>query len=328
MKDSGNPVTHLIINASVSDHVSEDAIKEFEKIILSDPRVQSSNSERVAVRFLGAFVWRLYEHVASKPSSPARRFLSFPIKGEYFAVLMGLRLRKCMPYFAFSRRKHLYIFDAWPQYHDQIREFARLYKVSSLLVTSRQVAEQLQEGCQCAVHWIPEGIAPSSYRFCDYQDKNIDVLEFGRKHLPYHQTIRDFLAKQGKVHLYEKSKGDLVFPTRKSFIDGLARSKISICIPSNITHPERSGNVETMTIRYLQSMISKCLIVGHAPSEMVQLFGYNPVVEIDNGDPCAQLSELLNRYEDFIPLIERNYGQVIENHTWARRWETITRLIF
>jgi hypothetical protein len=82
-----------------------------------------------------------------------------------------------------------------------------------------------------------------------------------------------------------------------------------------------------MTSRYLQSMISKCLIVGHAPSEMVRLLGYNPVVEMDTGNPSAQLADLLNRYEDFTHLIERNYEEVLKNHTWASRWTEIKRLL-
>jgi len=318
---------HLIKNEKISDHVSEDTVKELEKVILSDPQVKSANGARGAARFLGSFVWRLYEYVESKKNSFACNYLSFPLKGDYFSVLMGLRFRKCMPYFTFSKRKYLYIFDAWPQYHDKIIEFAKLYKVNSLFVTSRQVAERLQESSRCPVDWIPEGIEPTSYRYYNYQEKNIDVLEFGRKHLPYHKDICGALAKMGKVHLYEQEKGNLIFPTRESFIDGLAHAKISICIPSNITHAERAGNIETMTIRYLQSMVSKCLIVGHAPTEMVDIFGYNPVLEIDPQNPVQQLNHVLSLYDDFIPMIERNYNEVLAHHTWTMRWAEITHLL-
>lgn len=232
-----------------------------------------------------------------------------------------------MPYFSFYQKKSLYMFDAWPQYHDKIKEFARLYDISSLFVTSRQAAERLKKSCQCSVYWIPEGIDPSAYRHCDYKHKDIDVMEFGRKHLPYHESIRDFLKEQGRVHLYEKKQGELIFPTREAFIDGLARSKISICIPSNITHPDRAGNIETMTTRYLQSMMAKCLIIGHAPAEMFDLFGYNPVLEIDTEDPCKQFSNVIRHYDDFIPLIERNHKEVLANHTWMRRWAEISCLL-
>lgn len=318
---------HLAINPSISDHVSEDTVREFERVILSHQNVRSSNGEHGTAWLLGALAWRLHEYLASKPNSPIRRCLPLAIKGEYFAVLMGLRFRKCMPYFVFSKRKHFYMFDAWPQYHDKIKEFVRLYDVSSLFITSRQAAERLQKNCPCPVHWIPEGIDPSCYLYYDYQDKDIDIMEFGRRHLTYHEAVRDFLAERGRVHLYEKEKGELIFPTRDGFINGLARTKISICIPSNITHPERAQHIETMTVRYLQSMLAKCLIVGHAPAEMVDLFGYNPVVEIDQKDPAGQLLDLLARYEDFISLVDRNYENVLQNHTWMKRWKEITQLL-
>lgn len=319
---------NLIVNNNVSHHVSDDVVKEIENIILSDHEVQLSNGDGIITRFFGALAWRLYECISFKSKFLAPKYLCIPIKGEHFAVLMGLRFRKCMPYFVFSKKKHLYLFDAWPHYHDKINEFTRLYKIRTVFVTSSQVAERLKKWDGCTVHWMPEGIDPSGYHFYDYRYKNIDILEFGRKYPPYHHAIRDFLAKHGKIHLYEKKEGDLVFPTRTSFIDGLARSKISICFPSNITHPERAENIETITIRYLQSMLSKCLIVGHAPLEMVRLFGYNPVVEMDDNNPCAQLVELLKDHDNFIPLIERNYHEVHKNHTWERRWEEMKRLLF
>jgi hypothetical protein len=74
-------------------------------------------------------------------------------------------------------------------------------------------------------------------------------------------------------------------------------------------------------------MMAKCLIIGHAPTEMVDLFGYNPVLEIDTEEPCRQLSNVICRYDDFIPLIERNYQEVLKNHTWDRRWAEISRLL-
>ena len=111
-------------------------------------------------------------------------------------------------------------------------------------------------------------------------------------------------------------------------MDGLARSRISICVPSNITHPARAGDVETMTIRYLQSMVSKCLVVGYAPKEMIELFGYNPVVEIDMENPADQLLDILNNFVKYTPLIEKNYNSVLKNHTWRQRWTEIADVIF
>ena len=93
-------------------------------------------------------------------------------------------------------------------------------------------------------------------------------------------------------------------------------------------HPERAGDVETMTTRYLQSMVSKCLVVGHAPAEMIGLFGYNPVVEMEMHRAGEQLLEILERYEEYVPLIERNFEAVLSSHTWQERWARMSRVLF
>ena len=140
--------------------------------------------------------------------------------------------------------------------------------------------------------------------------------------------ISPVLEKAGKTYLYEKEKGGIVFPSREEFVAGLARSKISICFPSSMTHPDRAGDVETMTTRYLQSMISKCLVLGHAPAEMVELFGYNPVVEMDMADPAGQIVEMLRDYASYLPFIEKNFSLVSEDHTWAKRWDRMAQVLF
>jgi hypothetical protein len=76
-----------------------------------------------------------------------------------------------------------------------------------------------------------------------------------------------------------------------------------------------------MTWRYLQSMASKCLILGKVPDEMRQLFDYCPIVEIDVDDPEGQLRQVLSEYMSYLPLIERNYAFVEKSHQWPNRIE-------
>ncbi len=77
----------------------------------------------------------------------------------------------------------------------------------------------------------------------------------------------------------------------------------------------------------MQSMFSKCLIVGHAPAEMIQLFGHNPLIEIDYCDPAGQILDLLDRLDDYQELIEKNYHVVREHHTWDSRWQQIKGIL-
>jgi hypothetical protein len=123
------------------------------------------------------------------------------------------------------------------------------------------------------------------------------------------------------------SDNQLLFNSDAEFKEGLARSKISLCFPANLTHPEKSGGINTMTTRYLQSMASKCLVVGSMPDEMKELFEYTPVVELNLENPASHLCNILNDFSSYIPLIEKNYNYVQEHHTWFNRWGMIKRHI-
>lgn len=249
-------------------------------------------------------------------------------RGHYLAVLMGPQLHKCLPFFALANRKSLYFFDAWPSCHTQIQRFVTHFSVDDLFFSSSQVADVFQRrnpSRRC--RWIPEGINPDEYRQIDYGEKDIDVLQIGRKYDLYHEKIATPLQMEGFKYLYEKVKGQVIFPSREEYVQGLARAKISICTPSSVTHPDRSGEVSTLTIRYLQSMVSKCLIVGVKPAEMDRLFDYDPIIEIDMEDPVGQLRRILASYQSYIPLIERNYETVNARHTWAHRVKDMLELL-
>jgi hypothetical protein len=220
------------------------------------------------------------------------------------------------------------MFDAWPRFHKRIAENAKTLKIRLIFFSSKEASRlfnQLQNEIRGV--WIPEGIDVNDYYFKPYELKVIDVLEFGRKYDLYHDKIASTLSDRNYKHLFEQQKGTVVFKSRVDFLNGLSESKISICIPSSITHPERSEGLSSMTLRYLQSMASKCLIVGILPKEMKELFTYMPIVEIDMSDPQGQILEVLSAYESYIPLIERNYKVVHESHTWEVRINKMLEII-
>lgn len=310
----------LVINPAGNYHVSQEAIWEFEAAILSDPRVARLTMPPFRKSALLRIVDDRFRYLPS-------RLLADVAGDNLFVVLMGANFRMCMPHFSYPRKKSLYMFDAWPQSHETIKEFISTWSISHVFVSSSQATERLSKiEDRCQFHWIPEGVDVDVYKHYPYESKNIDVLQFGRKYDLYHDFVVGSLNAKQNVYLYEKRKGEIVFPTREEFIEGLARTKISICFPSSTTHPERAGDIETMTTRYLQSMASKCLIVGKAPQEMIRLFGYNPVVEADLNHATSQLESILHTFNDFIPIIEKNFAAV-RDHTWYRRWQQVSDII-
>lgn len=322
----------LITNRTLNGHVSLDTINEFEKEILSDTNVIPTGPKN---RFLVNFLYYIYI-VSKKIGIPTYKYFeeiyAFFIKSKsshFFTVMMGLDSKKGLPYFFIPKQnKSIYLFDAWQNTHDQIKHFVDFFNIGSIYVSSKLATESLKLKLKKSnIYWIPEGVNSDEYKYYAYEEKTIDVLALGRKYDNYHNLIVKYLETRNKVYLYEKAKGEIIFPTRKEFIEGLGRSKISICVPSSITHPDRTGGIQTMTIRYLQSMVSKCLVLGNAPAEMIELFGYNPVVEIDMLRPHEQLSSILDNFNDYIPLIEKNYQMVIIYHTWKCRWNQIKEIM-
>lgn len=323
-------LTHmkLVTNKFRPYHVSQDAVEEFEKTIMSDESVKKDFEFGEKISKLYYYLWKTglklgIENVIFQLLKERKQK-----KENYLTILMGLDLLKCFPRISRQGKHSIFLFDAWPRSHKLIIEFANSFKIDHIFFTSSQATEMLSVQLkETKCHWIPEGLDPKYYKANPIDKKDIDLLALGRKYDLYHNQIVDFCGSRKISYLYEKIKGQLIFPTRDEFIDGLARTKISVCIPSNITHPERAGEIETMTIRYLQSMASKCLVLGAAPKEMIKLFGYNPIVEIDWENPKEQIISILENYETYLPLIEKNYTNVLLHHSWENRWQQIKKII-
>jgi hypothetical protein len=253
--------------------------------------------------------------------------IAIPIKREKNYVVLGFQKEKFFPYFHFSATKVLWMYDAWEPVFDDIEKAIRQYKINLLFTASKQSAEYFNTLSIGNFHaeWVPEAVDVSHYKFTNYSARSTDVLQLGRKWPWYHDQIKRL--ENELTYKYEKKRGQIIFPTRAEFIDGLANARISICVPSNITHPEMTGSISTLTNRYLQSMASRCLIVGKLPYDMQFLFDYNPLIEIDEEKPAEQIKEILSNYSSYIPLIEKNYETVKAQHNWVARIEMMEKFI-
>ncbi len=241
-------------------------------------------------------------------------------RGVVLVGMMGISEFRVIP-FAVWREIVPFCFDCWPKDYERWTSFFTRYRVRLAFFTARQSAENFAErlpGMKCV--WMPEATDPEEYDASrTWSKRDIDVLELGRKSDRFHESVVGPLASAGRVHLYEKVKGQVVFPGKAEFFDGIARSKMLVCFPSSQTHPERSGTVETVTHRYFEGMASRCLLVGHGPQELTDLFGYNPVVEMQAGREAEQIEEILRDPESLAGLVERNYQRLLEVGSWTTR---------
>lgn len=215
----------------------------------------------------------------------------------------------------------IYAFDCWPAHYDRWESLFRRQKMKIAFISARISAERMSKrvpGLEAI--WMPEGIVLDRYfTGKPLRERTIDVLELGRKYDAFHDKIRDHCAARGYDHRYEKIKGQLIFKEEADFYVGLADAKILICFPSSITHPARAGDVETMTLRYLEGIASRNVILGHCPSELHDLFGYNPCIEADMNDPAAQIDQILQDIDAYNDLVDKNLKRLHEVGTWEIR---------
>jgi hypothetical protein len=174
-------------------------------------------------------------------------------------------------------------------------------------------------------YWIPDGSSPELHKPDKLlTSRSIDVVELGRKYERYHHAITPQLTGGGMKHVYASRPGQVVFPGRQALVDGLAESKIVVCFPASVTHPDHG--IESITPRYFEAMASGCLIVGHCPLDLHDLFGYNPVVEAELDNP-AQIKNILSRIEDYQPLVRKNLARVTERETWLHRARSVKEIL-
>ncbi len=278
------------------------------------------------------------ERIFEKYLLPRLRYRSLPLNlpglwcnAMYFSSLSGIEYIKIFQHYSFQAKlKAIYQFDSWT--HDNaVNENAfRSFGINIAFVSIRRAAEYFNalQIPGFKAYWIPEAVNCERYRWLDHRDKYIDFLQYGRRWNWIHEQLLPFCNSRSLRYEYphDQHQAKSQFGNRENFLEALARSKITICVPKTITHSE-SYDLPTVTTRYFECMASKCLILGHAPEDLIALFGYNPVIEVNYSDPAGQLAHLQEHYLEFIPLIEKNYRTTQERHQWKNRISEIGRII-
>ena len=211
------------------------------------------------------------------------------------------------------------MWDVWPGYFEPLVNFIRKCKVKLVFCTSSQQVEHLKERVPgLNAIWLPEGIDVASYPVgTRLVDRPVDVLEYGRRMEPVHDALVDHKFKRPFAHAFSTGN-DLLFPDFDSMTAGIRNAKITICYPQCDTKPWRAGEIETVTQRYWEGMLSGTLIAGRAPKELIDLCGYNPVIALGE-QPAWQIEEILNHIEDYQALVDRNRAYAEKNADWSTR---------
>lgn len=218
------------------------------------------------------------------------------------------------------------MWDVWPGNFEPLVRFARRNRVKLLFCTSSQQAMAAQArvpGLKAV--WLPEAVDVKSYPMGgNLRNRSIDILEFGRC-LP---CVHDALKKH-KFSIpinYEYPSARLIAPDFRDFTAKLRNAKMVVCYPKCDTNPQVAGGIETLTQRYWECMSSGALVVGRAPKELIDICGYNPVIELGDS-PVEQIESVLTHIENYEELARRNRACAESKGDWSSRMVIIDKAV-
>ena len=220
------------------------------------------------------------------------------------------------------------VWDCWPGYFEQTCEWLRKHRVRTAVFSSRITAERMQERFpEMSIVWCPEAVDGTVYQKGKLlKDRTIDLLEFGRsneKVLSAGALEKACAKEDGSVfrHVCTKQNGRFIY-TNEQLHQAMGDAKVTIALPRSMTQPEVAGDVETLTQRYWECMFSRIVMVGHAPQELVDFIGYNPVIELrEDMYAEALIHDVLLHIGDYQELVGRNRDTAERLGSWDVRMQ-------
>ena len=238
------------------------------------------------------------------------------------------------PYF-FNYEIVPFLWDVWPYSHGRLFKSLKDFDVKYIFVTSSQIATLINLNTSTKAFWIPEGIKSSHYvNNKKLSERKCDVFEMGRQLGCYH-CILNKMAISGKIASYRTSniqkEGNLddknVAYSNEELYYMISDTKIMICFPKCDTNKKNAGNIETLTQRYWEAMLSGCVMVGRAPKELIDLIGYNPVIDVDWNGPERQIIDIIDNINRYQSIVDKNYETAKKYADWDNRLPEILKIL-
>ena len=214
--------------------------------------------------------------------------------------------------------------DCWPCYFDKTCDWLKRHHVKTAIFSSRQTAERMQEALpHINIIWCAEAVDDSAYdKGKLLKDREIDLLEFGRSNdriVDAEKLEQVKIGENSLNHVCTKQHGKFIY-TNEQLYQAMGNAKVTIALPRSMTQPEIAGDIETLTQRYWECMFSRMVMVGHAPKELIDVIGYNPVIELREDVSTEELiRDVLEHIEDYQGLVDRNLETAKRLGSWNMR---------
>lgn len=222
-----------------------------------------------------------------------------------------------------------WIYDCWPPQHAEWERLLRRNRVSLALFSARAEAEYFARAIPgLDARWLPECHELTTlFPQRPLAQRGVHVLELGRRMPSVHERIREPLAAAGKTHVYDRGPHASAVPGLEALYRTMGDAAVVVCYPKSRTNPDAAGGVETVTQRYFETLGSGALAVGHCPAELRDLFGFDPVIALDERDPAGHIRSILDGIASYQAHADRCLARAREVGTCDVRAAEMLRMI-
>lgn len=212
-----------------------------------------------------------------------------------------------------------FIWDCWPSLYDRTEQWLKKHKVKTAIFTSTISAAEMQRRCpDMNILRVTEGINVTSYSAGKpLAERNVDFLEYGSKQ-------RNLFSKpiEGINHVNSTSIITQMM-TWDTLVETMADAKVTLALPRCDVDPVGTEGLETLTQRFWEGMLSRSVLVGRAPKELIELIGYNPVIDLDRENAESHVKNIINNIEKYQTLVDRNRETALKMAPWDIRIKKI-----
>lgn len=222
-----------------------------------------------------------------------------------------------------------FIWDCWPRNYDRMERWFKKHGIKTAFFTSSiEMSDMLKRVPSLNAMYCPEAVDTSLYSAGkDLKDRIVDLLEFGR---PNDKIVPHELLKSKHINHITTKVNDKYIYTDEQLREVMGNSKIVIALTRLITFPEAAEGIEKLTQRYWENMLSRNVMIGHAPKELVDLIGYNPVIELESFEEdyvYNKIMYVLEHISDYQELVDKNRETALKLGDWSERMSRIREFL-
>ena len=226
----------------------------------------------------------------------------------------------------------IYMFDVWePDFAEWERLLNRI-NASHLYFAYKAAADhfaRLRDG----VHFLPQSMNEAVFHPHDCKKTRL-FMQMGRRIEVFHKAVLHYMSAHeipacDENYIYEKERGQIIYPKFEELSENISKTKFFICAPRSFEETAAAGSCSDVTARFYEAMACKTLIVGIKPDTFDLLFPSDAMIALapDGSDFDEKIDYLLSNPTVYMDLIESNYRNVMANHRWTNRFNSIVDTI-